>query len=102
MKPSSAIALVSTMLGAATPLATSFFSAWAIGSSFLPQPATSIVAAMRSAAQFRNFDGAVLMFALLQEGKGNAAGVSARGEATTVNYTILDARLFPVSDRFGG
>ena len=40
MNPSSAMALVSAMLGAATPLATSFFSAWVIGSSFLPQPAS--------------------------------------------------------------
>ena len=57
MKPSSAMALVSAMPGAATPWAASFFSAWLIGSSFLPQPtpssaATVATSSVRRAAEY--------------------------------------------------
>jgi hypothetical protein len=41
------------MLGAGTPAATSFFSAFATASSFLPQPITSRTEAMHTARYFR-------------------------------------------------
>src|SRR5437667_12088434 len=69
MNPSSAIALVSAMPGADTPMATSFFPACVTESSFLPHAATSVIATMRRTAKLRNFERALLMFALLREWK---------------------------------
>src|SRR6267142_3799833 len=68
MNPSSAIALVSAMLGAAIPLALSFFSACEIESS-LPHATMSVVAAMRR-AKVMNLEDAGLMIAFLQKWKG--------------------------------
>src|SRR4029434_5607956 len=62
MKPSSAMAFVSAMPG----LVASIFAACEIASS-LPQPATIVVAAMRSTAGFRNLDRAALMVGLRQD-----------------------------------
>jgi hypothetical protein len=41
MKPSSAKALTSAMVGTVKPVVASFFAVWALASSYLPQPAAS-------------------------------------------------------------
>jgi hypothetical protein len=56
MKPSSAIALVSAMLGAAMPLA------WEIVSFLFPQPAISVAAAAQSKAHLGNLLVCILCF----------------------------------------
>src|SRR5258707_13605417 len=66
MKPSSAMALVSAMPGAAMPFATSFFSACAMGSPCLPHPATSVVAAMSRRTKCRRFEKRVFIVVLLR------------------------------------
>src|SRR4051794_14624936 len=62
MNPSSAIALVSATLGAATPLGTSFVSVWATES---PQPAIRPAAAAMIAAHFTHPETDVFSAALL-------------------------------------
>src|SRR5450631_2111206 len=52
------------MPGAETPFATSFFSACAIGSSFLPQPAISVAAAPKTTAHFMHVENPGFIFAL--------------------------------------
>src|SRR5271156_3187994 len=52
MKPSSAIALVSAMLGAATPLTLSLLLAWVIASSFFAQLAISTAATAANTTDF--------------------------------------------------
>src|SRR5271168_223412 len=63
MKPSSAIALVSAMLGAATPLILSLFSAWVIASSFFAQLAISTEAAVANKTDFKVLVNAIGMSA---------------------------------------
>src|SRR6266436_1988888 len=65
MKPSSAMAFVSAMLGAAMPWARSFFSAWEIASSFFSQPEIKIVAAARITAHVLQVEDPGVIFALL-------------------------------------
>src|SRR5512135_1525197 len=61
MKPSSAIALVSAMLGAGTPLAASAFLACEIESGCLPQAASSSVAAAKATLQRRDRESSTFM-----------------------------------------
>src|ERR1700704_1403472 len=58
MKASSAMALVSAMLGAAMPLTASAFAAWATGSFLLAQPARATMATAIAAhfTSFRRWD----------------------------------------------